>query len=174
MTKNSGLADSPFFSLTTDASPSSPMEKPLPAVPTPPPEPVPALPKAEQKLQADSEPPRRPKKVKTKQPHNRDVKTSRNHDVMTSLHHDAISPDSEDVVSKLRSLVKQIGKEPTTCRLTTEEKNLLKDVEYEFSKRGIATSGNEILRIAINFIIGDYKENGEQSILDKVLKALNE
>ena len=32
---------------------------------------------------------------------------------------------------------------------------------------------DEIARVAINFIIGYYKENGENSVLDRVLRALN-
>ena len=174
MTKNSGLADSPFFSLRTDSVPTPPVEETIHAVTPPPPEHVSPPSSEAQATHKDNETNRKKKTLLSKKVRNRDVMTSRNHEVTMSLHHDVIPPGSEDIISQLRSIVKQIGKEPTTCRLTTEEKNLLKDVEYEYRKRGITTSGNEILRIAMNFLVDDYKEHGEQSILDKVLKALNE
>ena len=81
---------------------------------------------------------------------------------------------SQEMIAKLRGAVKQIGKEPTTCRLTLEEKRLLKAVEFEYSTKDIQTSANEILRIAMNVVIDDYKENGEASLLDIILKALKE
>jgi hypothetical protein len=42
-----------------------------------------------------------------------------------------------------------------------------------YKRQGIRTSENEITRIAINYIIAEYKQNGEESILAKILKRLN-
>jgi hypothetical protein len=39
--------------------------------------------------------------------------------------------------------------------------------------QNIKTSENEITRIAVNFVIQDYKENGNKSILAMALNALN-
>jgi len=39
--------------------------------------------------------------------------------------------------------------------------------------QGMKTSENEITRIAINYFIEEYRQNGEQSILVKILKLLN-
>ena len=86
---------------------------------------------------------------------------------MTPRHHDVI-------VELIRKTVKVIGKEPSTHRLTLEEKKAITDVIYAYKSSGIKTSENEIARIAINFLVNDYKENGKNSILHKVLKALKE
>ena len=47
------------------------------------------------------------------------------------------------------------------------------DLVYAYKRLGIRTSENEITRIAINFVVSDHKENGENSVLDLVLIALN-
>ena len=174
MTNKSGLADSPFFSLTTDSVPTSPVEESLPQATPPPPEQVPPPLKVIDAPPENNGTTHNKNKRTSKQSRNRDVMTSRNYGVMMSLDHDTIPPAPEDIISKLRSIVRQIGKEPTTCRLTVEEKKLLKSVEFDYSTKDIQTSANEIMRIAMNFIVDDYKENGEHSILDKVLRALNE
>jgi hypothetical protein len=69
--------------------------------------------------------------------------------------------------------VKQIGKEAATHRFTLDEKNHLADIEYTYKRQGIRTSENEITRIAINYFIEDYRQNGEESLLAKILKRLN-
>jgi hypothetical protein len=69
--------------------------------------------------------------------------------------------------------VRQIGKEAATHRFTLEEKNLLADIEYTYKRRGIRTSENEITRIAINYVVEEYRQHGEESILSAVLKRLN-
>ena len=77
------------------------------------------------------------------------------------------------IFESVRKSVKQIGKEAATHRFTIEEKNHLSDIEYTYKRQGIRTSENEITRIAINYFIEDYRANGEQSLLDKILKRLN-
>ena len=54
-----------------------------------------------------------------------------------------------------------------------EEKKAIADIIYAYKNLGIKTSENEITRIAVNLILHDYLENGEQSVLDRVLRALN-
>ena len=44
---------------------------------------------------------------------------------------------------------------------------------YTYKQGNIRTNENEITRISVNFMISDYKENGENSTLHRVLKALN-
>lgn len=108
---------------------------------------------------------------KPRRPSNRDTTTPRNHAIMTSSmtsrHHDTM-------IEIVRKSVKVFGKEPSTHRLTPEEKKAIIDIVYAYKSTGIKTSENEIARIAIDFLVNDYKENGENSILHKVLKALNE
>jgi hypothetical protein len=39
--------------------------------------------------------------------------------------------------------------------------------------KGIRTSENEITRIAVNYIIEDLKQNDKESLLSRVIDALN-
>jgi hypothetical protein len=54
-----------------------------------------------------------------------------------------------------------------------EEKNTLRSIKFTYEQLGVQTSGNEIIRIGMLFILNDYQKNGENSILAKVLKRLN-
>lgn len=105
--------------------------------------------------------PQKSKKEKEfiKKPSNRDTTTPRVHGVMVEL---------------VRKAVKEFGKEAATHRFTEAEKKEISDLLYTYKNRGIKTSENEITRIAVNFIFEDYRENGENSVLNKILKALNE
>jgi len=76
------------------------------------------------------------------------------------------------IIDIIRKTVKNVGKEVTFVRLTPEEKNRLTDIAYTYKRQGIKTSENEISRIAINFLLEDYKTNGETSVLAKVLASL--
>jgi hypothetical protein len=78
------------------------------------------------------------------------------------------------IVETLRKAVKFVGKEAFFGRFTPEEKRMLADAAYTYKRRGFKTSENEITRIAVNFILQDQQANGENSILEQVLKALNE
>jgi hypothetical protein len=94
--------------------------------------------------------------------------------IMKPSNRDTTIPFNEaGMVEAVRKAVKQIGKEPATQRLTLEEKQALDDIEYSYKRQGIKTSGNEIIRIATNYIVRDYRKNGENSILAKVLHRLN-
>jgi hypothetical protein len=105
---------------------------------------------------------------------NSDTMIPRHHDTTVSRNHDTTTPQQNtDVFEVVRKAVKQIGKEAATHRFTLEEKNLLADIEYTYKRQGIRTSENEITRIAINYLIEEYRQNGEESILVKILKRLN-
>ncbi len=109
---------------------------------------------------------------------NRDTVIPGYHDTTIPQHHDTnkdtMMPQSDDDIFQIvRRAVKQIGKEPATQRLTLEEKQALMDIEYTYRRQGIKTSGNEIIRIATNYLIQEYKKNGEASILAKILQLLN-
>ena len=89
-----------------------------------------------------------------------------NHASMLANHPDAL-------IETIRKTVKQIGKETTFLRLTPEEKEQLREIDYTYKRRGIKTSENEISRIGLKFLLEDYKAHGEASILARVLAALN-
>jgi hypothetical protein len=151
MTK-SGLADSPFFSRPSlEATPaeSSVLEKPQPV---------------QARTMQDAVANRskgglKPSTQDTMVPSNPDTVVSRIHDTMVEI---------------VRKAVKEIGKEAATHRFTPEEKRAVLDIIYSYKSSGIKTSENEVARIAINYVLEDYKQNGQNSILDQVLKALNE
>jgi len=104
----------------------------------------------------------------------RDTTIPRHHGTMVSSNHDTTTPDQgADIFEVVRKAVKQIGKEAATHRFTLDEKNLLADIEYTYKRRGIKTSENEITRISINYLIEEYRQNGEESILAKILNRLN-
>ena len=78
-----------------------------------------------------------------------------------------------DMIELIRKIVKNPAKEEVLyVRLTREEKNHLSDIAYTYERLGRKTTDNEIGRIAVNFLIADFKANGEQSILAKVIEAL--
>ena len=115
-----------------------------------------------------------PPKLKEPKVENDDTVVSRYHETMIPSNHDTTIPLSEEaMIEAVRKAVKQIGKEPATQRLTLEEKQELDDIEYSYKRQGIKTSGNEIIRIATNYIVRDYRQNGENSILARVLNRLN-
>ena len=68
--------------------------------------------------------------------------------------------------------MKPRGKDVTILRLTEDEKRQLADISHNYKRRGKRTSETQIHRIAVNFILQDYKANGENSVLDRVIHAL--
>lgn len=145
--KKSGLADSPFF---------KPAQEENKAV-------TPPLADAPEKEKT----PKKAAKVKEKKPSNHDTTTPRYHDTTIPRVHGVM-------VDLVRKAVKEFGKEAATHRFTQDEKKEISDLIYTYKNQGIKTSENEITRIAVNFIIEDYRENGENSVLHKILEALNE
>ena len=88
-----------------------------------------------------------------------------------------LSNQPYDPVETIRKTVKQLGKEVLFIRVTPEEKHELASIVYSFSEiyrgDGRKTSENEVGRIGLSFLIQDYRENGNNSILARVLEALN-
>jgi hypothetical protein len=90
-----------------------------------------------------------------------------NRDTTIPRHHDT-------TLSIVRKAVKEFGKEAATHRFTQDEKKAIAELIYTFRQRDIRTSENEITRIAVNFVIEDLKRNGAGTVLDQVLKLLNQ
>ncbi len=81
---------------------------------------------------------------------------------------------SAELIDLIRKIVKNPAKgEVLYVRLTKEEKTQLGDIAYTYIRQGRKTTDNELGRIAINFLIADFRANGENSILAKVIEALN-
>lgn len=155
--KKSGLADSPFFIVPPKA------EEAI--------SPPPAVGRENAENKETKEPKNENKQsrsvvVKKVPTTTRDTTTPSNLDTMTPRY-------QETIVEIVRKAVKEYGKEAATHRFTPEEKKKVADIIYTYKASGIKTCENEITRIALNFVVADYKENGENSILDTILKALN-
>lgn len=154
--RKSGLADSPFFtypSNSLETIPSLAVEK--------------SSTENEKVAEERKSAPEANSLVTSNEPRHHDTMTPRNHDTVVSSNHDTI-------IQTMRKAVKELGKEAATHRFTVEEKKRVLDLIYTYKSVGIKTSENEVARIAINYILEDYKQNGENSILDQTLKALNE
>lgn len=106
-----------------------------------------------------------PKPSKNSAPRYRDTKQPRYHATVIPRYRDT-------TIETVRAAVKIFGKEAATHRFTSEEKKAIRDIVYAYESRGIRTGENEISRIGVNFLIEDYRQNGENSILHKVLTAL--
>ena len=93
----------------------------------------------------------------------------------TPRYRGAMTPDiQEAMVETIRLAVRIVGKESATHRITKEERDLLAEIIYTYGRQGIRTSVNEIARIGINYLCRDYQENGSRSLLDRVLRKLND
>ncbi len=151
--RRSGLADSPFFSASqkpaTDAAPLSEM---------PPAE-------NDQKKGKSRTGPQRGAKP-AGQPASHDTMIPRNRETTASQH-------PETLIESIRKAVKEFGKEAATHRFTMEEKKAIADIVYAYKVRGVRTSENQIARIAVNLVVSDHRKNGDKSILDRALIALN-
>ena len=114
--------------------------------------------------------PKKPKPAPKKKPVTHDTTPPANQPTAVPRHHDtAVSSQVETV----RKAVRELGKEAATHRFTAAEKRAVAGIVYTYASNGIRTSENEVVRIAINWILSDYEENGEQSFLYKTLSALN-
>ena len=77
-----------------------------------------------------------------------------------------------ETIEAIRKVVKTQGREVSFIRLTPEEKAQVSDIVYTFKRQGQKTTENQINRIAINYLLHDYHEHGEQSVLARVLASL--
>ncbi len=142
--KKSGLADSPFFS----------------AVPTPPP----VLAQKPAVHQRRSETARSEGGQRRHANTQESMQASNN----ASMH----ATMQESMIELIRTAVKDAGKESATYRFTPEEKRALLELSFAYKVRGFKTSENELVRIAINSLLEDHRENGKNSVLERVLQAL--
>ena len=92
----------------------------------------------------------------------------------TSTAADALfAPNQDQLIETIRKAVKRLGKEATFCRFTQEEKSILSDIIYTYKRSGTRTSENEVIRIAVNWLLENYQSDGRNSILAQVLEKLN-
>jgi hypothetical protein len=128
---------------------------------------APEKPSAAEPVQAS---PKQPRKQAVKTSAMGDTTDARPNDTLIPRHHDTVTLP---LIETVRKAVKKVGKEAATHRFTPEEKRELADIVYTYARRGYKTSENELARIGINWLVLDYKEQGEESVLAKALQALN-
>lgn len=85
-----------------------------------------------------------------------------------------LADSDEQLIASIRRTVRATGKEVVYVRLTPSEKAQLADIVYTYKRLGQRTTDTEVGRIAVNYIIQDYTNNGENSILARVLASLLE
>ena len=126
---------------------------------------------SEEKPRQELEQPRSPtKKSSAQEAGSRDTTTPRYHDTTV----DTMIPRHRDTIFETtRRAVKQLGKEAATHRFTIEEKKALRAIEHAYLDKNIRTSENELTRIAINYMLEDYRINEEKSIFARILELLN-
>jgi hypothetical protein len=89
----------------------------------------------------------------------------RKHAIMTSRYRDSM-------IAPIARSVRDVGKEVCTYRLTQKEKTALVEIIYHFRMRKSRLSENEIARIAINFLIEDFKSNKNTCMLSSIVEAM--
>lgn len=99
--------------------------------------------------------------------------TPRNRDTTASRTHDTTADNGDDYIEVVRKAVKLLGEKAATHRFTADEKDAIADIVYSLKKKGIATSENEITRIAINYLVWEHRQSKHASILSRVLERLN-
>jgi hypothetical protein len=83
----------------------------------------------------------------------------------------SLTPDAHEII---RKIVKNPGKEEVLyVRLSKEEKDRLADISYTYKRQGIRTSDNEVVRVAINAFLEDYRTNGANSLLAIIISSLH-
>lgn len=108
----------------------------------------------------------------------RDTKVASNQATKTEVQqpgdHATIPGSNQNaLLETIRLAVKELGREAGTHRYTSGEKRALEELVYEYHRKGVRTSGNEIIRIALNYLLEDHRLNGGRSILARVLERLN-
>jgi len=88
-------------------------------------------------------------------------------------HKSSLGNESPRYVEDVRVVVKEVGRENSPLRLTANENTMLEDSIYDIKRTfGLRTDKTEVERIALNYILNDYQENGEQSILVAIVRKL--
>jgi hypothetical protein len=184
----SGLADSPFFAPPPHKSEA--VEAPLPttemptqedsktALPTPTSEqsPVQELQETNIRNLENTKPTEQPS------PKNNDameatmqppINASKHANMQASNNASMLASNQESIVETIRKAVRNIGRDTATFRFTPEEKKAILELSFSYKLQGYKINENQLIRIAVNFLLDDHKQNGRNSVLQKVLDALS-
>src|SRR5258706_95890 len=82
------------------------------------------------------------------------VTPSSSHAITQSRNHDGTTMAiGADHIAFVLQLIQEVGTEKGTVRLTKREKAVLGRVVYNYRQSGLAVSENEIMRIALNYLL---------------------
>jgi hypothetical protein len=162
--KKSGLADSPFF-----AAPEPKADVINPLSPSSPEKPTVQIKRVINKRKIVNTLPAVQPEPQNKDEMNKSMHASNN----ASMHASNQPLIHETIIETIRKAVKDVGKDSATYRFTPEEKKALLELSFSYKMQGYKTSENELTRIAINFLLEDHRQNGKNSVLQRVLDALN-
>lgn len=85
-----------------------------------------------------------------------------------------VSRYHDTTIESLRRAVKIFGKEAATHRFTLDEKRAIARIVHTLDMEGIRATENVITRIAINFVVDEFHQRGKDSLIARVLQALNQ
>lgn len=95
--------------------------------------------------------------------------SSKRNNATTQQRNTGNKEDGVDIVALSRSLLHDTVRS-SNYRLSAAEKDALDDLVFSLKRSGFrSTSAVEILRTAINSLVADYAQNGEQSVIHRVL-----
>jgi hypothetical protein len=99
--------------------------------------------------------------------------TERKHAIETPSKHTTMTPRYHDsMIAMITKSIRETGKEVCTYRLTQKEKTALVEIIYHFRMRNCKLSENEIARIAINFLIEDFRSDKKDCMLSSITEAM--
>jgi len=78
----------------------------------------------------------------------------------------------DDIMPTVAKAMREVGKEGCTYRLTQREKTALIEIIYHFRMRNCRLSENEIARIAINFLIEDFKTRKNDCLIRRIIDIM--
>ena len=81
-----------------------------------------------------------------------------------------VSCTHDTVISEIAESILQVGKEAATYRFTLNEKRKLTKIIYTLKMKNMCVTENEIIRIALNYILCDYSMNKANSILNNFIR----
>lgn len=100
----------------------------------------------------------------------KDIKISSKQDI---LHTDIQDSNNTDLYDYIRGVVRNENKELSPLRISAYEKDFIVDVVYALKKKyKIKSDQTLITRIALVYMLSDFKANGKESILVKSLERI--
>lgn len=72
----------------------------------------------------------------------------------------------------VRRVVREVGKERADVGLTPGEKETLREIAFTRTQAGRRTTINDVVRVALNWLLEDYRARKEKSLLSRTLDAV--